>query len=65
MAEYSRCTNCGNSEKGTSIHQCTECGFVGCYKYGGLLSSNTGCYIWSNCPRCGKSHTSKQLGRIE
>ena len=60
---YTSCPNCYNSEKGTSIHQCKECNFVGCFKGGGLLSSNTGCFSKSYCPSCGKSDH-KQLDRL-
>ena len=60
---YTSCPNCYNSEKGTSIHQCKECSFIGCFKGGGLLSSSTGCFSKSYCPKCGKSNT-KQLDRL-
>ncbi len=60
---YSNCPNCYNTEKGTSIHECKECGFIGCFKGGGLLSSNAGCFSKSYCPKCGKSNT-KQLDRL-
>lgn len=64
MANYSHCPNCCNSEKGTSIHKCTNCGFIGCFKGGGLMSSPSGCYSSSRCPRCDKQNTSKQIDKI-
>lgn len=64
MAEYRSCPTCGNLEKGISIHQCTNCGYIGCFKGGGLLSSNTGCYSGGRCPSCDKLHSSRQLGRV-
>ena len=64
MANYSYCPNCSNSEKGTSIHQCTNCNYIGCFKGGGLLSSSSGCYSGSRCPKCDKLNSSKQLGRL-
>ena len=65
MYSYSRCPNCGNSEKGFSIHQCKECGHIGCFKPGGVFSSNQGRFSGTRCPRCDKNNSTKQLDRLE
>jgi hypothetical protein len=55
--------NCGNTASGYSIHKCS-CGFIGCFKGGGLLHWSTGCFSGSSCPVCGRSNSSSQIGKI-
>ena len=59
MARYSNCPNCGNSAKGTKLHQCTKCSFIGCYTPPSfVLGSSSGCWVGytSECPRCHHKH---------
>jgi ssDNA-binding Zn-finger/Zn-ribbon topoisomerase 1 len=63
-SSYNQCPNCRKTESGFSIHQCINCGFIGCFQGGGVFSSNSGCFSKSYCPSCRESKGTKQLGRI-
>ncbi len=70
MARYKSCPTCGNSESGTEIWKCKECGHIGCYKQVFLFSDGCMSDSFSECPRCGNtggvfSVWHSVLGRIE
>ena len=61
---FTSCPNCSLEDKGISIHQCQDCGFIGCFKSGGITGIPEGCYASSRCPRCSKHNSSKQVDRL-
>lgn len=61
---YTLCPNCGLDDSGRSLHLCNDCGFVGCFKSGGITGNPDGCYASSRCPGCGKHNSSKQVDRL-